>query len=71
MTPQQQATLGEIAMWIGTTQQLLRQAQSAACTNTMRQVVPLTARTAIADALGDINNAAQELLPLVQEVERE
>ena len=72
MTPQQQATLGEIAMWIGTAQQLLRQAKAATYTRDADSILPMVVHTAIADALGAIDIAAKELLPLVQtqEVQR-
>lgn len=72
MTPQQQATLGQIAVWVGTAQELLAQARSASATNDMRGVLQRNTRTAIADALQSTTEAADGLTPLVatMEVER-
>jgi len=66
MTNEQQAKLGELAMWIGTAQQLLAQARSASATNDMRGVLPRGTRTAIADALQSTTEAADGLTPLVK-----
>ncbi len=69
MTLEQQVRLGEITVWVGTAQELLQQAKSATYASNMVSVVPLTARTALTDALNDTTIAAGVLLPLVQKGE--
>ena len=68
MTPTQQARLGEIAVWVGTAQQLLQQARSAQLANDMWEVIPTQARQAIIEASDSIDFVAAILLPQVQEV---
>ena len=61
MTREQQATLGQIAVWVGTAQELLQQAKSAAYANGMDGVVPVAARLSITDAAQASTLAAQGL----------
>ncbi len=71
MTKQQQARLGEIAVWVGTAQELLQQARSAQLASELWSLIPANGRQAIIDAAGSIDFAAAIILPLVQEVESE
>lgn len=68
MTREQQARIGEIAVWVGTAQELLQQAYAAAYGAGMLDAMTVGTRTAIARAAIDTATAARELTPLVQEV---
>ncbi len=71
MTREQQATLGQIAVWVGTAQELLASARQAATATDMLDVIPVGTRTAIARAAIDTATAARELTPLVKEAAHE
>ena len=71
MTPQQQARLGEIAVWVGTAQELLAQAYTAAYEYDMLTVLTIDMRTEIARASIMTTVAARKLLPQIQEVVNE
>lgn len=66
MTREQQARIGEIAVWVGTAQELLQQAHAAAYADDMDGALPWAAKAAIGNANIRATDAAQELLPLVQ-----
>ncbi len=69
MTTEQQARLGEITVWVGTAQELLQQAHTAAYAPGMDGVLSWAAKAAIGNANIRATDAAHELLPLVQKGE--
>lgn len=69
MTPEQGARLGEIAVWVGTADELLRQAYAAVYAPGMATVTTTAARLAIAEAAYATGQAAQVVRPLLQQEE--
>lgn len=65
MTPQQQARLGEIAVWVGTAQELLLMSLTALYDDDM-DGVPFAAKAAVGNALIRAKDAVSELAPLVR-----
>ena len=61
MTPQQQARLGEIAVWVGTADDLLRQAYAAAYGAGMLDALDTDTRQEIAKASIVASTAARRL----------
>lgn len=66
MTPEQVARLGELAVWVGTAQELLQQANGLIYTATMAGTMSAELRFAIADGYREVSHAAKLLTPLVQ-----
>ena len=65
MTKEQQATLGQIAVWVGTAQELLQQANVAVYGDALDGAVPFTVLAAIGNAAIRATDAVNELTPLV------
>ena len=69
MTPQQQVTVAQIIVWVGTAQELLQQAQAAVYAPGMDGAVPFPAVAAIGNAANRAKDAVEELTPLMQTME--
>ena len=66
MNQAQQARLGEIAMWVGTAQQLLQQAYAAAYGVGMLDALDVDTRVAIAQASNTTAMAARQIQTALQ-----
>jgi hypothetical protein len=66
VTPQQQARLGEIAVWVGTAHELLRQAYAAAYGAGMLDALTVDTRVAIAQASNTTAMAARQMQTALQ-----
>ena len=66
MTPAQQARLGEIAVWVGTAQELLTQAYAAAYGASMLDALTVDTRVAIAQASNTTAMAARQMQTALQ-----